>query len=100
MSSQPPPQAPQTASNGSLTWFDKFSYVIYILFTLEVGLFLLIYPWMHPIWSQNFLFHLSPEFHPLFMSNYFRGAISGLGVINLYISAAHTLRLRSVLFDR
>lgn len=99
MKSQPPPQASSAGSNG-LTWFDKFSYVIYILFTLEVGLFLLIYPWLHPIWSQNFLFHLSPQWHPLFMSNYFRGAISGLGVLNLYIGAAHALRLKSVLFGR
>jgi len=100
MSSSQPFQAPQSARGNRLSWFDKFSYVIFCLFTLEVGLFLLIYPWMHPIWSQNFLFHLSPELHPLFMSNYFRGAVSGLGVLNLYISAAHTLRLRNVLFRR
>lgn len=99
MSSQPPPQASPNARNG-LSWFDKFSYVIYVLFTLEIGLFLLIYPWMHPIWSQNFLFHLSPQWHPLFMSNYFRGAVSGLGVLNLYISAAHALRLKDILFRR
>jgi hypothetical protein len=99
MSPQPPPQAPQPAPQG-LSWFDKFSYVVFILLSLEVGLFLLIYPWMNPIWGQNFFFHLSPQLHPLFMSNYFRGAISGLGVLNLYISAVHTLRLRSVLFRR
>lgn len=99
MSSQPPPQ-PSPAAGHGLTWFDRFSYVIYVLFTLEVGLFLLIYPWIQPIWSQNFLFHLSPQWHPMFMSNYFRGAVSGLGVLNLYISAAHALRLKSVLFSR
>ncbi|MFZ5927138.1 MAG: hypothetical protein ACOYX1_06780 [Acidobacteriota bacterium] len=99
MSSQPPPQPSPAARNG-LSWFDRFSFVIYVLFTLEVGLFLLIYPWIHPLWSQNFLFHLSPQWHPLFMSNYFRGAVSGLGVLNLYISAAHALRLKSVLFHR
>ena len=43
---------------------------------------------------------LVPDWHPFFMSNYFRGAISGLGVINLFISASHTLRLRAVLFSR
>ncbi len=100
MSSPQPLQASQSARGNGLSWFDKFSYVIFCLFTLEVGLFLLIYPWMNPIWSQNFLFHLSPELHPFFMSNYFRGAVSGLGVLNLYISAAHTLRLRQVLFRR
>lgn len=99
MSPQPPPQAPPRARNG-LSWFDRFSYLIFVVFTLEIGLFLLIYPWMNPIWSQNFLFHLSPQWRPLFMSNYFRGAVSGLGVLNLYISAAHALRLKSVLFRR
>lgn len=83
-----------------LNWFDKFSYITYCLFTLEVGLFLLVYPWLPAVWSQNFFFHLVPEWRPLFMSNYFRGAVSGLGVINLFISASHTLRLRQVLSGR
>jgi hypothetical protein len=98
MSSQPPPQA--SGNSSGLSWFDKFSYVVFILLTLEVGLFLLLYPWMNHAWSQNFFFHLSPQWRPLFLSNYFRGAVSGLGVLNLYISAAHLLRLRLVLFGR
>ncbi|MEJ5368550.1 MAG: hypothetical protein WHT08_09540 [Bryobacteraceae bacterium] len=97
MSSPPPPSPP---AEPPLSWLDKFSYVVYCLFTLEVGLFLLIYPWMHPLWSQNFLFQAVPEWRPLFMNNYFRGAVSGLGLINLFISAWHTLRLPAVLFRR
>lgn len=96
--SSPPPSPPPPQER--LTWFEKLSYAVFCLFTLEVGLFLLLYPWMHPIWSQNFFFHLVPEWHPVFMSNYFRGAVSGLGVLNLVISASHTLRLPRVLFRR
>ncbi len=100
MTSPQPAPPPPPEPGERLNWFNKFSYVVYCVFTLEVGLFLLIYPWMQPVWSQNFLFHLVPEWHPFFMSNYFRGAVSGLGVLNLLISASHTLRLRRVLFDR
>lgn len=94
----PPPAASPLTER--LTRFEKFSYLIYCLFTLEIGLFLLVYPWTNPLWSQNFLFHLVPDWYPVFMSNYFRGAVSGLGVINLLISAYHTLRLPDVLRRR
>lgn len=93
--SQPPaPQQPEAP----YTWLEKLSYVLYVLMSIEVGIFLLVYPWIGTMWSQNYFFHLLPEWRPFFMNNYFRGAVSGLGVLNLYIGAWHTLHLRRVLF--
>lgn len=93
-----PQQQPSAEPSAPPSWFEKLSYVLYILMSIEVGIFLLVYPWLGNLWSQNFFFQLIPEWRPLFMNNYFRGAISGLGVLNLYIGAWHTLNLRRVLF--
>ncbi|MGC8760623.1 MAG: hypothetical protein ACP5UT_12820 [Bryobacteraceae bacterium] len=99
----PPAQTPPSApgSQGEpLTWFEKLSYLLYVLMSLEVGLFLLVYPWLGNLWSQNFFFDLVPEWRPIFLNNYVRGAVSGLGVLNLYIGAWHTRNLRRVLLRR
>jgi hypothetical protein len=89
---EPPPEA------ASYTWFEKLSYLLYVLMSIEVGIFLLVYPWIGTLWSQNYFFHLVPDWRPFFLSNYFRGGVSGLGLLNLYIGAWHTLNLRRVLF--
>lgn len=97
----PTPPAPQPSPSQeavSYTWLEKLSYFLYVLMSLEVGVFLLVYPWIGSMWSQNYLFELVPEWRPFFLNNYFRGAVSGLGVLNLYIGAWHVPNLRRVLF--
>ena len=54
------------------------------LFTLEIGLFLLIFPWRSN-WSANYLQGVLPLGN-FWDSGYFRGAISGLGLVNVFLS--------------
>jgi len=60
--------------------------VVYILYCIEVGIFLLCYPWMR-LWEQNSLLIYYPLLRPILLNNFFRGAVSGLGVINLILAA-------------
>jgi hypothetical protein len=53
-----------------------------ILVCLEVGLFLFAAPWS-PIWTRNLLLEPYPAWQALVMNPFLRGAISGLGLINL-----------------
>jgi hypothetical protein len=55
------------------------------LFTLEIGLFLLIFPWREA-WSSNYLQGIIPLVGPFWQSAYFRGAVSGLGLANIYLA--------------
>lgn len=55
------------------------------LFTLEIGLFLLIFPWRDS-WNSNYLQGVIPLGGPLWQSAYFRGAVSGLGLANIYLA--------------
>ena len=65
---------------------NKTLFVIYVLYCLEVGIFLLVYPWMR-LWDQNFLLQYSSYFRVVLLNDFFRGAVSGLGIANLILGA-------------
>ena len=48
----------------------------------EVGLVLVVVPWS-PLWDRNYFLEAVPHLRALVVSNYFRGAVSGLGLINI-----------------
>ncbi len=65
---------------------NKALFVIYVLYCLEVGIFLLVYPWMR-LWDQNFLLQYSSFLRVLLLNDFVRGAVSGLGIANLILGA-------------
>lgn len=76
-----------------LAWYQKFGILVFVLFCFEVGVFLLAFPWLQG-WDINTIASYSPWVHQLWFSPYFRGALSGLGLVNIYISIAEIGRLR------
>jgi hypothetical protein len=73
-------------------WYHKAYAIAAAVFCFELGVFLLIYPWVDawdlqaailPVWSR-----------PIWLSSWVRGAFSGLGVLNIYISIGEAFRLR------
>ena len=73
-------------------WYHKASAVATAVFCFELGVFLLIYPWVSdwdvnaaaiPAWGRS-----------VWVNPWFRGAVSGLGVLNMYISFLEVFRLR------
>ena len=74
-------------------WYHRFGAVLFVLFCLGLGFFLLIFPWTG-YWERNYFSALIPEWHQYWDNTYTRGAISGLGVINLYIGLIEMFRLR------
>jgi len=65
---------------------NKALFVIYVLYCLEVGIFLLVYPWMR-LWDQNFLLQYSSYLRVVLLNDFVRGAVSGLGIANLILGA-------------
>jgi hypothetical protein len=88
---QPPPSAP--IRQPEYRWYHKLSAFIFILFCMELGAFLLVFPWTD-WWDQNLFSSFVPEWHRLWDNAYLRGAVSGLGVVNFYISFLEIIRLR------
>ncbi len=69
--------------------------MLFIIFCLELGLFLLIYPWTDS-WSGNYFswigpLRLQPLWHQIWNNGYV-GAVSGLGLVNIWVAVAEALR--------
>ncbi len=68
-----------------------------IVFALELGLFLVVFPWLQS-WDVNWAAVQSPWVSEIWLSPYFRGALSGLGLLNIYIALSELLKQLKSLF--
>lgn len=76
-------------------WYHILSALLLIVFCMELGLFLIVFPWTS-LWDSN-LFSSIPErrgWRDIWNNAYVRGGVSGIGVINLYIALGEIFRLR------
>ena len=61
--------------------------LVFVAFFVEVGLLLIVLPWSS-FWERNYFAYLWPILQPLMTNNFVRGAVSGLGVLNLFAGLA------------
>ncbi len=90
-----PAEAPPRTSVVHHHWFQKLSAVVFIIFCLELGLFLIIYPWTDE-WDHN-MFAAAvrlAQWNEWWNSPFLKGALSGLGLLNVWVSVAEIFRLR------
>ena len=59
------------------------SRLVFLAYFVEVGLLLLVVPWS-PYWERNYFVQVLPALEIVASNNLVRGAVSGLGVINLW----------------
>lgn len=65
-------------------WGRRAGLVLYILICLEVGMLLMVVPWTR-VWSNNVFLLRHLVLRAWAMQGFVRGAISGLGLINLWL---------------
>jgi hypothetical protein len=58
--------------------------LLLVTFFLEVGFVLVLIPWS-AYWDRNYFAQSLPQVHALITNNFIRGAISGLGIVNLIV---------------
>ena len=58
--------------------------LVLVALFLEVGLLLVVVPWS-AFWDRNYFAQAVPAVHAFITNNFVRGAISGLGLINMYV---------------
>jgi hypothetical protein len=68
------------------------SRLLFLAYFIEVGLVLLVVPWS-PFWDRNYFLGLWPALEMVTRSNLVRGAVSGLGIINLWAAMAELATL-------
>jgi len=70
--------------------------ILFAIFAFEIGTFLVAFPWMDS-WTLNHLPTFFPgheiELQDLWDDPYFRGALSSLGLLNVYIALREALQL-------
>lgn len=75
---------------------NRWLTILYIIICFEMGAFLFLFPWM-PLWSQNFFMSHYPWISTLARNYYVRGAISGLGLVDVFLAFYEVWRLRRVI---
>ncbi|MEW5979181.1 MAG: hypothetical protein AB1898_25580 [Acidobacteriota bacterium] len=65
----------------------------FIFFCFELGFFLLIFPWSE-YWENNFFLSYLPSIRELVLNNYFRGAVSGLGIVDIALGLWEAFHFR------
>ena len=74
-------------------WYHKLTALLFIVFCLEIGVVLLVFPWSE-YWDNNFFATWAPKLRTYWDSAYMRGAVSGLGIVNVFLAFTEMLRLR------
>ncbi|MEO7142641.1 MAG: hypothetical protein ABI165_03980 [Bryobacteraceae bacterium] len=87
-----PPATEGSPAKPRRPWYLKLLSLLFVLVCFEIGVILLVFPWMH-FWDSTSLTLRWPWLATFWASSYFRGAMSGLGLVNIYISFLEILRL-------
>ena len=66
--------------------------LLLIAFFLEVGFVLIVVPWS-AYWDRNYFAQGLPLVHGVITNNFVRGAVSGLGVINVSAGVSELISL-------
>lgn len=73
-------------------WMQKVFAIVYVLFCIELGLVLLALPWMSDYWFSGSLLTGWPALQAMMQSGFVRGAISGLGLLDIWLGATEAVR--------
>ena len=58
--------------------------LLLVAFFLEIGFVLIVIPWS-AFWDRNYFAELLPPLQALMTNNFVRGAVSGLGLVNVSV---------------
>jgi len=89
VTSGPPTPPPLPA----VRWYHKAFAIIFAIFAIELGVFLVMVPWTG-IWERNVFARMVPQWYGVWISPYMRGAVSGVGLLNLWVALSEVMSLR------
>jgi hypothetical protein len=72
---------------------NRWLAILYVVICFEMGASLFLFPWV-PLWSQNFFVGHYQWIFTIAQNYYVRGAISGLGLIDVFLAFHEVWRLR------
>ena len=61
---------------------NRLLVLVFIFFCFELGFFLIVFPWSQ-YWYNNLFLSYMPGLRDVVLNNFFRGAVSGLGIVDI-----------------
>ncbi len=92
LSPDSPVPVDQAPSAPPKRWQGRLLTICFAVFAFEVGLFLVIFPWQES-WSLNYFQGFNPRVENLWDDPSFKGFVTGLGLVNIYIALLQVIRL-------
>ena len=89
----PPEQSRVERTEARQSWQVRLLGISFAIFAFEIGLCLVFFPWTERTWDINYFQTAAPALRNFWEDPYFRGAISGLGLVNIYIALFEVGRL-------
>ena len=80
------------ASTHERSFQSRLMGLVFVIFCFEVGVFLFVFPWLG-MWETSSVPVLAPWLEEIWGNPFFRGALSGIGAVNIYISFVEMVRL-------
>lgn len=74
-------------------WLQRLFVIVYVVFCIELGLALIALPWL-PVWNNNRWLAHWPWLRHFLQLGFVRGAISGLGVLDLWLGLSEAWNYR------
>jgi hypothetical protein len=93
---EPQPRLEEHVERPRSGWYRRLGALLFVIFCFEIGVFLLVFPWLDP-WNNNWVADMR-WMTQVWDNPYFRGALSGLGLLNIYISFVEVFRLKRALY--
>ena len=92
----PPAQPAEPETNNAAempVWLQRVFVVVYVLFCIELGLVLFTLPWTRYWFSDGWMSDW-PKLQHLMQQGFVRGAVSGLGLLDIWLGVIEAVRYR------
>ncbi|MGH9535332.1 MAG: hypothetical protein ACRD2E_10785 [Terriglobales bacterium] len=83
---------PTSVAGGGAGIASRAGRALLVMVLLELGLLLLVLPWTGA-WQHNYFLQQWPWLRDWALSPYVRGAVSGWGLVNLWLGTGEIVRL-------
>lgn len=74
-------------------WLQRLFMIVYVVFCLQLGIGLIVLPWSEA-WSNNNLLSHWPMLRQFWEHPFFRGAVSGVGFLDLWLGISEAVNYR------
>jgi hypothetical protein len=75
-------------------WLQRLRLITHVTFCLYLGLLLIVLPWKESVWTANHLLAGYPAMRAVYNSYFFRGVVTGLGLLDVWIGISAAVQYR------